>query len=150
MSRAARKQQMPRGRGASLWLLGLVCGVVLLAATPSALLAGVLLLPTLMVWMSDRQPGLPTARAVLLFGLAASCQPLDLLWRAGHRIEDAVVLVTDLRTLAIAWSAQAGGWMLTQLLPLLIGFYVETQASLTAQRLQKRLENLQEEWINPQ
>jgi hypothetical protein len=149
MSRAARKQQAPQGGGATLWLQGLVCGVVLLVATPSALLAGVLLLPTLMVWMSDRQPGQPTARAVVLFGLAASCQPLDLLWRTGHRIEDAVVLITDLRTLAIAWSAQAGGWMLTQLLPLLIGFFVEAQASLVAQRLQKRLESLQEEWNSP-
>ena len=103
-----------------------------------------------MAWMGDRQPGQPTARAVLLFGLAASCQPLDLLWRAGHRMEDAVVLITDVRTLAIAWSAQAGGWMLTQLLPLLIGFFVEAQANIVAQRLQKRLESLQEEWNRPE
>ena len=150
MSRAAHKPQAPPGGGATRWLQGLVCGVALLVATPSALLAGVLLLPTVMAWMGDRQPGQPTARAVLLFGLAASCQPLDLLWRAGHRMEDAVVLITDVRTLAIAWSAQAGGWMLTQLLPLLIGFFVEAQANIVAQRLQKRLESLQEEWNRPE
>jgi len=122
------------------------CALVLVFATPSAILATVLLLPTAMAWVADRQPGHPTARAVLLFGLAASCQPLNLLWRAGDQLGDAILLGSDIHGLAVAWAAQAGGWLLTQTVPLALGRLADAKANVVLGRLRRRQADLLEEW----
>jgi hypothetical protein len=139
-----------RSAQARHWASGLACGIVFLAATPTALLTGILLLPTVMGVLADRQPGRPCARVVLLFGLAGACQPLNVLWRSGQQIDAAWALALDIHTLAIAWAAQAGGWMLTQILPILIGLAMEAQIGLVAQRLVRRRDALRAEWSRDQ
>jgi hypothetical protein len=138
-----------RGRGKSFWLLALCGAAGLILATPTMILAAILLMPTALAWISDREPGRPTARAVLLFGLAASCWPFALLWRAGHRSDLVLMVVSDIRVLAIAWTAQAAGWLLTQILPLLIGLYAEASTHLVVGRLRSRRDTLAEEWSEP-
>jgi hypothetical protein len=130
------------------WLPALVGAIGVAVAPPTALLAAVLLLPAVMAWIADTTPGRPSVRAVLLFGLAASCGPFDLLWRSGHRLETAVTLIGDLRVIALAWSAQAGGWLITQLLPLAISVWLETEARTDMARLERRKHALAEEWVN--
>lgn len=136
-------------RGASgprLWLAVLVTMIATVLAPANAALGIMLLLPTAMAWIADREPGRPTARVVLLFGLAAACVPFDTLWHTGGRLPTAVALATDVRILAIAWVAQAGGWLLTQLLPLLIGTWVEAQTQAQINRRAKRKAELLQEW----
>jgi hypothetical protein len=133
-------------QGSRHWLYGLLCGVVLIAATPSALLAGLLLMPTVMAAVADRQPGRPIARAVLLFGLAGSCTPLNMLWRAGHGMDDAIAIGSDLHSIALAWVFQAGGWLLTQVVPMIIGLFAEAQDTLTLSRMRHRQQTLADEW----
>ncbi len=130
----------------STLIKGATLAAVFILATPSAMMASILLLPSLLAWIGDRAPGHPTVRAVLLFGMAASCAPLDILWRNGHQMADALALLSDTRTLALAWAAQAGGWLLTQVMPVLIGAWGEAQHRIEVIRLNRRRETLQQEW----
>jgi hypothetical protein len=128
------------------WMQGLGIVIVVIAVPPSAALAALLLLPVGMTWIADQAPARPAARAVLLFGLAASCHPFDLLWRSGDRMDVTFTLVTDLRVISIAWAAQAGGWLLSQILPLLLGAWHESQTRLRLAHLERRKKLLSEEW----
>jgi hypothetical protein len=149
MSRAA--SPLPRRPGGALqrhlpMLQGVVLGALAILATPTAALAVVLLLPTAMAMASDRLPGRPVGRAVLLFGLAGACFPMSLLWRSGHGFDGALALATDLRSLAICWSAQAGGWLVAQLLPIAIGLYLEAEARTEMALLDRRRAATSAEW----
>ena len=115
-------------------------------ATPSAVLLCCLLLPSFLVWLAENQAGKPVTRAVLLYGLAAACGSLDTLWRAGHQMQDALTLAMDPHNLALAWAAQAAGWLLTQCLPMLIGVAMEARATLAIATLKRRRARLHEEW----
>lgn len=132
--------------GRCLPALGIAIGIAI--APPTAALAAILLLPTMMAWVADANPGRPTVRAVVLFGLAASCGPFDVLWRSGNRIDTTIMLISDLRVIALAWSAQAGAWLMTQLLPLVIAMWLEAETRLALARLQTRHQALKHEWAD--
>jgi hypothetical protein len=136
-------------RGSGLWLHGLVCGALVTLATPTALLGGVLLLPTIIVYFLDQSEGRPTLRTVLLFGLAASARPLLALWTGGHSMGLSAALLSDLATPVLAWSAQGGGWLLVQLVPLLMRVTLEAQARVEIARLRAERDRLAEEWGLP-
>ena len=140
---------VPVRRGSGLWLQGLACGALITLATPTALLGGVLLLPTIVVYFIDRSDGRPTLRAVLLFGLAASVRPLLALWTGGHSMDLSFALLADVATPVMAWSAQGGGWLLAQLVPLLMRLTLEAQARLEISRLRAERAKLAEEWGLP-
>ncbi len=132
-----------------MWVQGLVCGALVTLATPTALLGGVLLLPTIVVYFLDRTEGRPTLRAVLLFGLATAVRPLLTLWTGGHSMELSVTLLSDLATPVLAWSAQGGGWLLAQVVPLLLRVTLDAQARLEITRLRAERARLAEEWGLP-
>ncbi len=127
-------------------LQGVILGALAILATPSAVLAVVLLLPTAMAMAADRLPGRPVGRTVLLFGLAGACMPLSLLWRSGHGFDAALALATDLRTVSIGWAAQAAGWLVAQLLPIVIGLYLEAEARAEIALLDRRRAATAAEW----
>ena len=133
-------------RGSSLWLQGLICGALVTLATPTALLAGALLLPSLIVHLLDTTSGKPTLRAVLLFGLAAALRPLLALWTGGQNTETSLALLSDMAVPALAWSALGGGWLLTQLLPLLVRVGLEAQTRIDIARLRAERDRLAEQW----
>ncbi|MCW3473940.1 hypothetical protein [Limobrevibacterium gyesilva] len=118
-----------------LWLQGLACGALATLATPTAVLAGLLLGPGLLALALDQTPGRPTARPILLLGLATTLQPVAELWQAGHRIGSALDLIADPRVLATAWLAQVGGWVLVELGPLLLALALEAGAQARMVRL---------------
>ncbi len=116
--------------------------VLLLAALPLAgptlLLTLLLLLPTLLSLAGDRLPGRPVTRVVLLFGVAAACPAVNTLWQGGQRLEDSLALGTDIARLAPCWAAQAGGWLLAQLLPVMIAATLNTEARRHIARLEQQ------------
>ena len=134
------------GMRISTWLQGVACGMLFILATPTAVLAMCLLMPALLSFVADREPGRPVTRAVLLFGSAGSCAPFVALWRTSHGMADMWLLVGDIRTLAIAWSAQALGWLIAEILPFLMGLIGEAQTRIEINRMQKRREALMQEW----
>ena len=118
-------------------------------ATPTALLMGVLLAPGLLAVALDRAPGRPIARTLLLWGLSTTVGPLMTLWKAGHTMEAAFSLAFDPATLAWSWAAAGGGWLLTQLLPVLIRLALESAALSRKLRVRGLRARCAEEWGLP-
>jgi hypothetical protein len=138
-----------RGGGSGRWLQGLVCGALVTLATPTALLGGVLLLPTIMVYLFDSADGRATMRAVLLFGLAGSVRPFLALWTGGHTLDTSMSLLSDLAVPVLAWSAQGAGWLLAQAIPLLVRMALEAQTRVELIRLRAERTKLVEAWGLP-
>jgi len=146
MAKSAAKPAPAPRRGSMPWLQGLACGALVTLATPTALLAGVLLVPTLIVFAVDRAPGRPVSRAVLLYGLAGLALPLGTLWSGGHSMDLSIALVTDPAAVALAWAAQGAGWLLTELVPLGIRLLLDTKAAAETAKLRSERAALTEEW----
>src|ERR1700723_979288 len=87
----------PPRQHSMVWLQGLLCGALVTLAPSTALLLGVLLGPALLAMVLDRQPGRPRARSIALCSVAASIDPLRILWVAGHGMATATALLGDLR-----------------------------------------------------
>ena len=128
------------------WLQGLACGALLTLAPPTAVLAAVLLAPGLLAFALDPVAGKPTARPVLLLGLAASTGPLGQLWRLGHTVDIAMGLLSDPVLLATAWAAQAAGWLVVELVPLLICLALNAAAGTQSARLNAQRRVYEKDW----
>ena len=128
---------------------GLLCGIFAAAATPTALLAAALLTPSIGIWLLEREPGRPVARCMALCGMAAAAFPLATLWGTGHRLETTLALLADPATVALAWAAQGGGWLLAEMLPLLLSAVSTLQAAARVRALQAARTRLEEEWGIP-
>lgn len=135
--------------GSLLWLAGLACGALVTLATPTAVVAGILLAPGLLSVILDQSPGKPTARSVMLFGLAATVQPLAVLWRTGHHLGTALDLAGDSTVLATAWAAQGGAWLLCELTPLIITLTMEAVSRSRAASLRTARAAFEEQWGLP-
>jgi hypothetical protein len=133
-------------RGSGRWLQGLACGALLTLATPTALMAGVLLLPAIVVYLTDDGEGRATLRAVLLFGAAGSLRPMLSLWTGGHTVGVSLSLLSDIAVPALAWSAQGAGWLLAQAIPLLMRVALDAQASVEIARIRAERAKLAEAW----
>jgi hypothetical protein len=97
----------------------------------------------------DQAPGRPTSRSVLLFGLAATVQPLATLWHSGHQIGVAFEMAADVTVLGTAWAAQGGTWLLCELTPLVIAVAMEAASRSRADRLRTDRTKYQELWGLP-
>ncbi len=137
---------MATRRGSGRWLQGLACGALVTLATPTALMVGVLLLPTIIVYLTDDGEGRATLRAVLLFGVAGSLRPLLALWTGGHSMGVAMSLLSDMAVPALAWSAQGAGWLLAQTIPLLVRVTLEAQTNVEIARLRAERTKLAQAW----
>jgi hypothetical protein len=136
-------------RGSLLWLLGLGCGLLMTMATPTALLGAVLLAPALVALVLDDARGKPTARPLILLGLAAAARPLATLWSLGNRMDAALELLGDPTILATAWGAQAATWLVVELAPLFITLALEAAAAARAVRLRAARKHYEEQWDVP-
>ena len=131
------------------WLQGLGCGLLLTLATPTALLAGVLLTPALVAYALDRAPGRPVARPLLLIGLAGAARPLASLWWMGNHMATALDLLGDTTIVAAAWGAQATLWLAIELGPLLATLVAEAVVAAQAARLRSTRRDYEEQWGVP-
>lgn len=135
----------PRQRSL-IWLQGLLCGALATLATPTALLLGVLLGPALLALWLDRQPGRPMGRSVALMSMAASVEPLRLLWASGHSMPVATSIVANLHVVGVSWSAAAAGWLLAEIAPVGVRAVLEVLTLSRAARLRAARARLVEEW----
>ena len=144
----ARAKKPPRAgtSGRIIWVQGLLCGGVLALATPTAILLVGLLAPAALAWHLDRQPGKPVARAVAVCALAGAIGPLAILWRSGHSLTVALAMLGDPFALFPAWAAAGGGWLLADLLPLVLRYSLDIAANARAARLRAERARLQSNW----
>jgi hypothetical protein len=150
MAKQMKKAAPPAARrGGSRWMQGMVFGALVTMATPTALLGGVLLLPSILVWFFDESEGRGTLRPVLLFGFAGSVQPMLTLWGGGHTIDGSLELLSNMTVTVLAWSLQGAGWLLAQGIPFMIRMALEGQARVEILSLRSQREKIAEEWGIP-
>lgn len=129
-----------------MWLQGLLCGGMVTLATPTSLLIGVLLGPALLAIVFDRESGRARARCIALCSMAAAVAPLRVLWTSGHSMALAMALAGDLRIVATAWVAAAGGWLLAELMPIGVRTVLDAVSLARAAKLRSERVRLIEAW----
>ena len=137
---------LPPRQHSLIWLQGLLCGALVTLATPTALLLGVLLGPTLLAIALDREPGRPRARSIGLCSMAAAVEPLHTLWTAGHGMATATALLGNIRIVLTAWSAAAAGWLLAEATPIAVRAALDALSVARAARLRTEKARLVEAW----
>lgn len=142
---ARRKKTAPR-QHSLVWLQGLACGAVVTLTPGIALLLGALLAPGILALVLDREPGRPTARTVLLLGLATCITPAEAWWTSGQTVRAALAVLSNLQVLGTAWSIAAAGWLLAELAPLVTRLVLDSMARSRAARLRTEREALVEAW----
>jgi hypothetical protein len=137
------------GLGSAVWLQGLACGTVVAMATPTAVLGALLMVPGIGALLLERRAGRPAARVTLLCGAAAAAAPLTALWQAGLGVGGALATASDPAVLAGCWAAQAAGWLLAQLAPVLLRLAFDARAAAIAAGLRKERAHYEAEWGIP-
>ena len=132
--------------GLQVYLGGLACGALAVLATPTALLAAALLLPTLLALFTEHAPGRPLARCMALFGLAGALPALATLWRGPGGLEVAFAQAGDLGVLSPAWAVQAASWLLAEALPLAGKFAIDFATAARERRLRAERTRIVQEW----
>ncbi len=141
----------PGGMTRAVWLQGLACGAAVTMATPSAVLAGLLLAPGIGAMLLEREPGRPVAKVTLLCGAALAAGPVLALWESGQGVGGAVNAAADLPVLAGCWAAQGAGWLVAQVAPVLVRLALEAHAKAQTALLQAERARHEAEWgIPPQ
>ena len=152
MAKAAKPIRTPTratpggGKRSFVWLSGLLCGAVAAVAPGASLLAGALLAPAIIALKMDHEPGRPIARTVLTFGLAGCVHPLTMLWNAGQSLGTAATIIADPLTIATAWGAAAAGWLLAQIMPLILRVVLEASTRTRASSLRATRSRLMQDW----
>jgi len=128
------------------WLLGVICGVAVCFATPSALLVGVLLAPAALAAVFDSQRGRPMARVVLVSGTGMTFLPLWHLNAAHPSLGLALDMLGDPAVLCPAWLAAACGWAVGEALPILLQGAANRRAVASIAALHAEATRLAAEW----
>ena len=129
----------------TIWLLGLLCGgMAMLAPGPAAAL-GILLAPAWLALVLDHRPHRPVARCTILLTLAAGLAPLRLLWFSWLANAGGIPL-PGLGQLGTVWSAAAAGWLLAEMLPVLVRAVLEMNSAAHAARLRFARDQLTDAW----
>jgi hypothetical protein len=143
MSKSATQRQ---GGGSLIWLQGLACGAMVALVPAIALLLGVLLAPGLAALVLDHQPGRPIARSILLCGAAASVGSVRELWNIGQSVDASLAILGDISGIGTAWSAAAAGWLMVELIPIIVRAIMEAASLTRTARLRSDRAKLAEEW----
>jgi hypothetical protein len=122
----------------------LACGLCATLAPAASLVLAVLLVPAIVAFVLDREPGRPVARAVLLCGAPACVNPLVALWQTGA--DTGFALLGDAAMVGVAWAAGAGGWLLSELLPIGIRGVLDAASVTRTARLRAERERLLQAW----
>jgi hypothetical protein len=136
----------PGGSRSVVWLSGLACGVLAAVTPGTAVVAAALLAPGIVAVKLDQEPGRPIARTILTCGLAGCVHPIIMLWNAGQAFDTAIAIISDPANLGIAWSAAAAGWLMTQIVPLIVRAVLEGGALTRAARLRVSRAKIAEAW----
>ena len=123
---------------------GLACGACVAVAPAACGFLAALLAPAILALLVERTPGRPVARGVLLCGAAASVGPLMTVWHMG--MGTGYAILSDPGVLGAAWGACAGGWVMSQLLPIGIRGVLEATSLSRAAALRAEREKLLKAW----
>jgi hypothetical protein len=134
---------------AGSWLKGLACGGAVALAAPTSTFAALALAPGLLAAMMEGKVGQESARAALLCGAAAAVGPAFGVWQSGQDVAGAIAVAADPGVLGTCWVAQAAGWLLAQIAPLLIRIGLNAGAAARATLLRHERTRYEAEWGIP-
>lgn len=152
MSRGQAKaapQQTADQRGRSLWSKLAILVFLLPAAAvllPTTIVIAVMLLPTVVAYLVDRVPGRSLAVTVGLMNGAGAIPAIATLWINGHNLLAAQWVLSDVMVWLWAYGTAACGWLIFLSLPPLIHRYFTLATQSRIRSLQRRQEQLREEW----
>lgn len=132
--------------GLMVLVVGLGCGAVIATTPDIAAAAIVLQLPGIIVFLVDPTPGRGIGRTMLLFQGAASVHPISQIWYQCDGLNACVAMATDRRTVLVVLLAAAFGFVLTQILPMVLKLVDDGRMKIRRARLVAERQRLVEEW----
>lgn len=146
-TKAGKPPKTVRAPGAMLWWGGLACGAMVVLSPASAVLLLSLIVPVLLVaLLPEGGSGGRVAQAALLFGLAASIHPLELLWQAGATLPVAMRIARQPLILFTAWMAVLAGWLVNELAAIVLKLAADLTAASERRAITASLAKLETEW----
>jgi len=134
------------GFGLLLLLGGLGCGAMIAVAPEIAGAVIVLQLPGALVLLFDPTPGHAVGRTVMLFAAAATIRPITTIWLQCDGLRQCVGMASGTRTILTMLLYAAFGFMLTQLLPILLQLVDERRVKTRLTELTAERARIAEEW----
>ena len=144
----AKSVAVPAPRRSWFWLQGMMCGVAAAVVPGTAALLVVLLAPGLAMCATERAPGKPMGRAMLLMGAASTFMPLRQLWEQGGSLEAALTILGDPANPLLSWAASGVGWLAGQVAEMTTRFVLNAQAAQRLRALNQEREALRIEWMD--
>jgi hypothetical protein len=133
-------------RRSYLWLQGVACGGMAAVAPGVACLLATLLAPAWLMYATERTPGHPVARTMLLMGTAAALWPLRVLWDHGLSLISALDLLGDPMTPLLSWTACGAGWLIIEFVTVTAAQVARVADGRATSRLRDERAVLEKEW----
>lgn len=133
-----------KGGGLLVWLQGILCGLGIAAVPGAGVLAFGLLVPGLLVLLFDRSPGRALGRAVLIWNLAGAVGTVVAGWH--DDVRDAMQRLSSPTGLFLAWGIAAAGWLVAQLVPVIVELALRSRDMAQARVLRAERREYEEEW----
>ena len=147
----ASKAEKAGGHGQPSWLRGLGCGVFIMLNPASGLLLAVLLSPSVLMRVLDREPERSASRVVFLSNLAGTVGAVVALWREGvPTLASTFDVLAMPATIATAWAAAAAGWLGSELASQLALAWLSAGARRQMRDARAAADLLVAEWGEPE
>ena len=126
-----------------LLLITLVLAAVLM---PSAILMGILMVPSLFAYMIDRNPRRYLTMTVGLPNFCGVLPALVALWERGQSFDGAFNGIADPWNMMVAYGAGGSGWLLYFGTPIVVSSYLSIATDGKVKSIRKYQESLIEAW----
>lgn len=143
------KAAAPKKSGGSTYLVllvGLTFVGLLVFATPALLLFTIGMVPSMVAFIIDREPGRNAALAVVVTN-AAGVTPfiIDLVLN-GPTMTRAMVMLSDVFVIAVIYGTAGIGWLLVLGMPKVAAVYLSVTNETKVQMMRREQRRLVEEW----
>ena len=144
---AAQPQQKKAGGSRKMLVFWVLAALPLaLVLWPTCMVLGVSLIPTLVTFIFERQPGKHVSICVGLGNAVGALPAVASLWDQGQSYEAAVSLLRDGLTWLMPYAAAAGGYMVYFATESIIGVYYRITTAERIRQIQTRQRKLIAEW----
>ena len=138
-----------KAKSGNTYVISLLTLIVLglaVFATPALLLFAVGMVPSLVAWVIDREPGYNATIAVTAMNFTGVAPFVAEILTAGATTTRAMMMVTDVFVLAAMYGAAAVGWALVVTMPKVASIYISVRNESRVQAMQRERKRLVEEW----
>lgn len=120
--------------------------ILIIVSLPSVMVILFALLPTFVAFIVDRTPEKNAVFCVGSLNLCGVLPYLIELWTGDNSMNAAILILTDVFSLAVIYGASAFGWMIFQSLPPIIATFITVLAQSRVSSLRSAQRKLTDEW----